>query len=55
MSHIMIASRGTLSEIKKLAYSPYDMVRWAVARNPNATEKVKLMVRSYDKFGHLTK
>lgn len=41
--------------LKSLAYYPFDSVRSRVYFNSYSTEEVQLMVKSYEKFGHLTK
>lgn len=44
----------SIDDLKRMAYSSSLSVRLSVFYNKNSTEEVILMVKSYDKFGHLT-
>ncbi len=54
-NRILASTTKCLNTLKSLAYYPFDSVRILVYLNSYSTEEVQLMVKSYDRFGHLTK
>lgn len=52
---ILTSTTKSVDLLKSLAYYPFDSVRSRVYLNSYSTEEVQLMVKSYDKFGLLTK
>jgi hypothetical protein len=44
----------SIDDLKRMAYSSSLSVRLSDFYNQNSTEEVILMVKSYDRFGHLT-
>lgn len=52
---ILASTTKTVDVLKSLAYFPHYSVRSRVYLNFYSTEEVKLAVKSYERFGHLTK
>lgn len=52
---IWASTTKSVDALKSLAYYPHYSVLNCVYFNCNSTEEIRLMVKSYEKFGHLTK
>lgn len=52
---ILASTTKCVNTLKSLAYYPHYSVLNCVYLNCNSTEEIRLMVKSYEKFGHLTK
>jgi hypothetical protein len=52
---ILASTTKCANTLKSLAYFPHQTVRNRVYLNFYSTEEVHLAVKSYEKFGHLTK
>lgn len=52
---IWASTTRSVDALKSLAYFPHQTVRNRVYLNFYSTEEVQLAVKSYEKFGHLTK
>jgi hypothetical protein len=52
---IWASTTKSVDVLKSLAYYPLDSVRSRVYLNFYSTEEIRLMAKSYEKFGHLTK
>lgn len=52
---IFASSTNSIFDLKILANSDCWAIRQNVYFNRNSTEEIQLMVKSYERFGHLTK
>lgn len=55
LNYIWASTTRSVDALKSLAYYPHQTVRSCVYFNCNSTEEIRLMAKSYEKFGHLTK